>query len=183
MNDSIKDAMIYQGQFGFQAKYATGKALNVGCNSDGAKFRERGGINIDLFRKDDHTGWDLPVDVQADARRLPFGPNSFDSVVLGEILEHMQTHDAVAAMIEAKSVLKAGGRVVATIPHDDRGGPDNIPEYAPGIAAYHYREITRVEFFDWVKAAGLKLVLWAKIVHVWGKEGTGIVAVSNEVAC
>ena len=175
--------MIYQGQFGFQAKYATGKVLNVGCNSDGAKFRERGGVNIDLFRKDDHTGWDLPVDVQADARRLPFKRDSFDSVVLGEILEHMQTVDAVASLREARTVLRSGGRVVATIPHDDRGGPDHIPEYAPGIAAYHYREITRVEFFDWIKAAGLKLVLWAKIVHVWGKEGTGIVAVSSEVAC
>lgn len=177
MNDCLRDPLIYNGQFPFQAKYATGRVLNVGCNSDGAGFRQRGGVNIDLFRKDDHTGWDLPVDAQADARRLPFGKNSFDSVVLGEILEHMQTHDAVASLREAKTVLKPGGRVVATIPHDDRGGPDHIPEYAPGIAAYHYREITRCEFFDWIKAAGLKLIVWGKIVHVWGKEGTGIVAV------
>src|SRR6202522_2245124 len=172
--------MIYQGQFGFQARYATGKVLNVGCNSGGAKFRERGGGNIDLFRKDDHTGWERRLDVQAEARRLPFGPSSSDSVVLGEILEHMQTHDAVESLIEAKKVLKSGGRVVATIPHDDRGGADHIPEYAPGIAAYHYREITRVEFFDWIRAAGLKIQAWAKIVHVWGKTGTGIMAVPRE---
>ena len=177
MNDSIKDPMIYQGQFLFQAKYAIGRALNVGCNSDGACFRDRGGINIDLFRKDDHTGWDLPVHAQADARHLPFKSASFDSVVLGEILEHMQTHDAVSSLREAKTVLRPGGVVVATIPHDDRGGPDHIPEYYPGIAAYHYREITRHEFFDWIRMAGLKLILWAKIVHVWGKEGTGSVAV------
>jgi SAM-dependent methyltransferase len=177
MMDHLKDPLIYNGQFPFQAKYATGRVLNVGSNSDGAGFRQRGGVNIDLFRKDDHTGWDLPVDIQADARKLPFRPNSFDSVVLGEILEHMQTADAVASLKEAKTVLKPGGRIVATIPHDDRGGPDHIPEYAPGIAAYHYREITRCEFFDWLKAAGLKLILWGKIVHVWGKEGTGIVAV------
>lgn len=179
MNDSIKDPIIYDGQFGFQAKYAIGKALNVGANSDGAGFRHRGGINIDLFRKDGHTGWDLPVHAQADARHLPFGPRSFDSVVLGEILEHMQSHDAIASLKEAKTVLKPGGVVVATIPHDDRGGPDHTPEYYPGIAAYHYREITRLELFDWVRKAGLKLTLWAQIVHVWGKNGTGIVAVCS----
>lgn len=177
MNYSIKDPITYDGQYPFQAKYAVGRALNVGSNTDGAGIRHRGGINIDLFRKDDHTGLELPVHAQADARHLPFGPNSFDSVVLGEILEHMQTHDAVASLKEAKTVLRPGGVVVATIPHDDRGGPDHIPEYYPGIAAYHYREITRHEFFDWLKAAGLKLVLWARIVHVWGKDGTGIVAV------
>lgn len=176
MNDSIKDPMIYEGQYPFQAKYAIGKALNVGCNSDGAGIASRGGVNIDLFRKDEHTGLDIPAHALADARRLPFKPNSFDSVVLGEILEHMQTRDAVASLLEAKTVLRPGGVVVATIPHDDRGGPPDAKEYYPGIAAYHYREITRVEFFDWIKAAGLKLTLWARIVHIWGKSGTGIVA-------
>jgi SAM-dependent methyltransferase len=177
MNDSIKDPIVYVGQFPFQAKYGTGKVLNVGCNSDGAGFRSRGGINIDLFSRDEHTGMPIPAHALADARHLPFRPNSFDSVILGEILEHMQTHDAVASLREAKTVLRPGGRVVATIPHDDRGGPENAKEYYPGIAAYHYREITRHEFFDWLKMAGLKLQLWAKITHVWGKTGTGIVAV------
>ena len=50
MNDSIKDPMIYQGQFLFQAKYAVGRALNVGCNTDGAGFRQRGGINGPVIR-------------------------------------------------------------------------------------------------------------------------------------
>jgi SAM-dependent methyltransferase len=177
MNESIKDPMIYEGQYPFQAKYATGKALNVGCNSDGAGVASRGGINVDLFNKDEHTGLMIPAHALADARHLPFKRDSFDSVVLGEILEHMQTKDAVKSLMEAKTVLRPGGRIVATIPHDDRGGPAHAPEYYPGIAAYHYREITRVEFFDWIKAAGLKLVLWARIIHVWGKQGTGVVAV------
>jgi hypothetical protein len=177
MNDSLRDPLIYDGQYPFQAKYATGKVLNVGCNTDGPGFRSRGGINIDLFAKDEHTGLAIPAHALADARRLPFRKNSFESVVLGEILEHMQTHDAVASLREAQTVLQPGGRVVATIPHDDRGGPDHIPEYYPGIAAYHYREITRCEFFEWLMKAKLKLILWAEIVHVWGKRGTGIVAV------
>jgi SAM-dependent methyltransferase len=176
MNDSIKDPMIYQGQFLFQAKYATGKALNVGCNSDGAGIGSRGGINIDLFAHDEHTNQPNAAHALADARHLPFAPKSFDSVVLGEILEHMQTHDAVASLKEAKTVLKPGGVIVATIPHDDRGGPPGAKDYYPGIAAYHYREITRLEFFDWLEMAGLKLQLWARIIHVWGKEGTGVVA-------
>jgi SAM-dependent methyltransferase len=177
MNDSTRDPVTYDGQYPFQSKYATGKALNVGSNTDGAGVALRGGINIDLFRVDEHTGLRIPCHAQADARHLPFRSASFDSVVLGEILEHMQTPDAVASLREAKTVLKPGGVVVATIPHDDRGGPDHIPEYYPGIAAYHYREITRLEFFDWLRMAGLRLILWARIIHVWGKEGTGIVAV------
>lgn len=176
MNESIKDPIVYDGQYPFQAKYAVGKALNVGCNTDGAGIASRGGINIDLFRHDEHTGFKIPCHAQADARYLPFAPNTFDSVVLGEILEHMQTRDAVRSLREARTVLKPGGVVVATIPHDDRGGPPDAKEYYPGIAAYHYREITRSEFFEWVREAGFKLLLWAKIMHVWGKQGTGIVA-------
>jgi SAM-dependent methyltransferase len=176
MNDSIRDPLTYDGQYPFQAKYSVGRCLNVGCNTDGAGIASRGGINIDLFSHDEFTGLRIPAHALADARHLPFKPASFDSVLLGEILEHMQTEDAVASLVEAKTVLRPGGVVVATIPHDDRGGPPGAKDYYPGIAAYHYREITRLEFFDWVKAAGLKLVLWARIVHVWGKEGTGIVA-------
>lgn len=177
MNESMLDPVVYNGQYPFQSKYSTGFILNVGCNTDGAGIAARRGINVDLFSHDDHTGLTIPAHVLADARHLPFGPNVFDTVLLGEILEHMQTPDAVASLKEAKTVLRPGGRVVATIPHDDRGGPPDAKEYYPGIAAYHYREITRLEFFDWLRYAGLKLIHWAKIEHCWGKEGTGVVAV------
>lgn len=176
MSHAIKDPMLYQGQYPFQAKYSEGYILNAGCNTDGAGIAARGGINIDLFAHDEFTGLRIPAHALADARHLPFKQNTFDTVLLGEILEHMQTADAVAALKEAKTVLKPGGRVVATIPHDDRGGPEGAKDYYPGIAAYHYREITRIEFFEWLKKAGLKLTLWAQIKHVWGKMGTGVIA-------
>jgi SAM-dependent methyltransferase len=176
MNDAIRDSHVYDGQYPFQSRYSTGRILNVGCNTDGVGVAARGGVNIDLFSVDEHTGFRIPAHALADARHLPFQPATFDTVLLGEILEHMRAEDAIASLCEAKTVLKNGGRVVATIPHDDRGGPVGAKEYYPGIAAYHYREITRAEFFDWMRYAGLKLVLWAEIVHVWGKKGTGVVA-------
>jgi SAM-dependent methyltransferase len=176
MVSPLQDPTIYQDQFDFQRRYARGRMVNVGCNTDGAGFKQLGGVNVDLFQKDEHTGLAIPADVLADARHLPFKGNSFDSVVLGEILEHMQSHDAIHSLKEARTVLRPGGRIVATIPHDDRGGPAHAPEYYPGIAAYHYREISRQEFFGWIEEAGLKLRLWAQIFYCWGKQGTGIVA-------
>jgi spore maturation protein CgeB/SAM-dependent methyltransferase len=51
----------------------------------------------------------------ADASQLPFKDESFDTVVLGEILEHL-THPA-KVLAEAKRVLRDGGRLVVTVPH------------------------------------------------------------------
>lgn len=181
----LKDPITYRSQWPFQVKYATGKILNVGCNNDGALFRERGAINIDLTTFDECNGQVIPAHALADARALPFRP-VFDSVVLGEILEHFTASDARIALDQARAALKPGGRIVATLPHDNRP-----PEkqgytgmlhvgYAPGVSRYHAREITRIEFFEWLKNAGLRLILWAKIAYTFGIEGTGIVA---EAAC
>lgn len=178
----IFDIHAYKDQFGFQRRHAVGKVLNVGSNNDGAGLG--GGphksINVDLVSKDGNTGWLLPVNVLADARLLPFQP-VFDSVVLGEILEHMETDDAVQTIREAKSVLKDTGRVVITMPHDarrERGSEPPPPSefYAPGIFAYHHRLISRKELFSWVQTAGLAIQLWGTIEYVWGERGTGVVA-------
>src|SRR5271165_10173 len=176
MFEALKDPTVYRSQWPFQIRYATGKILNVGCNNDGGKYAERGAINVDLCLKDECNGQRIPAHVLADARFLPFKASSFDTVVLGEILEHMNAADAVNALCQAKAVLKTGGRIVATIPHDDRkpqeqgyGGMWDM-EYYPGISRYHSREITRFEFFDWMKKAGLKIILWGQIFHMWGKQ-------------
>ena len=102
----VHDSWLYRDQFGFQRKFAFGKVLNVGCNSDGANFGEwPGAVNIDLCTKDTNTGWLIPAHVLADARQLPFA-GQFDTVVLGEILEHLDPQDAIASLTQARQALK-----------------------------------------------------------------------------
>jgi ubiquinone/menaquinone biosynthesis C-methylase UbiE len=87
-----------------QRKLATGKIVNIGCESDPAGFREVGATQVDI----DH--YDLPNFVQADAHNLPFKDDEFDTAVLGDILEHVV--DPVQVLREAGRVAK---KVVCTI--------------------------------------------------------------------
>ena len=181
-----QDTAIYRDQFTFQRLHAIGKVANVGCNTDGARFGDvAGAINVDIQVVDRVTAFRLPVNVLADARCLPFRA-VFDSVVLGEILEHMEREDAVTALEQARRALKPGGRVVITMPHDARrdAGALETPRgdaqfYAPGIYAYHYRSISKGELFGWIEEAGLVPQLWARIHYVWGEVGSGVVAVAG----
>lgn len=188
------DHTPYSDQFMFQRRFALGKILNVGCNTDGANLGKRpDAVNIDLFRKDAFTGLDIPAHVLADARKLPFANGCFDTVVLGEILEHFQPEDAKRALREAMRMLRShgprpgpidAGRVIVTMPHDPREGHEAQgfngdhfrQEYIPGIAAYHYRYIGPEELFAWVEACGFAVWLQGTINYPWGGvHGTGLV--------
>ena len=179
----INATEIYRDQFTFQRVHSVGRILNVGSNNDGAALkRDLGAVNLDLRRVDHVTHKVMAVDVLGDARALPFREH-FDTVVLGEILEHMERADAVIALAEARRTLKPGGRVVITMPHDRRrdAGTLETPAgeakfYAPGIYAYHYRSISKAELFGWIVEAGLQPELWARIHYVWGEVGSGVVA-------
>jgi SAM-dependent methyltransferase len=51
-----------------------------------------------------------------DVTRLPFADNSFDKMILSEVLEHLP--DERAALIEAWRVLRPGGILAITVPHN-----------------------------------------------------------------
>jgi SAM-dependent methyltransferase len=57
---------------------------------------------------------DVPLQ-QANLYHLPYADNSFDAVILSEILEHVD--DDVAGLREAYRVLKPNGVVAVTVPH------------------------------------------------------------------
>ncbi len=52
--------------------------------------------------------------VNADALDLPFPTNSFDRVIVSEVLEHIW--DDERALVEIVRVLRPGGRLAATVP-------------------------------------------------------------------
>jgi ubiquinone/menaquinone biosynthesis C-methylase UbiE len=80
------------------------------CKIIGAELDE------DVIRKAQanvgHLG--IPL-VRANIYGLPFPDNTFDAVILSEILEHID--DDVAGLREAYRVLKPGGIVAITVPH------------------------------------------------------------------
>lgn len=64
-------------------------------------------------------GAPLPVfPATADAYRLPFRDDAFDLVYLSEVVEHLQ--NPVAALREARRVIKPEGAVLVSVPHDEK---------------------------------------------------------------
>jgi spore maturation protein CgeB/SAM-dependent methyltransferase len=65
----------------------------------------------------------------ADATDLPFPDESFDTVILGEILEHLVHPHRV--LEQAKRVLRNEGRLVVTVPYGLNAFPDHKCTYYP----------------------------------------------------
>lgn len=89
----------------FQLEWVVGSILDVGCGEEPVEFMgDVVRLDLEPQRTDD-------LFVQADAGCLPFCDRSFDTVVLGDILEHVP--DPAAVVREAARV--AAYRIVATI--------------------------------------------------------------------
>jgi SAM-dependent methyltransferase len=86
--------------------------------------------------------YDIPNFVQGSLLNIPFGDKHFGIVVLGEILEHCKWESALRILQEARRVLKNDGRVVVTVPLDDRPKeiqhpPHLLIEWEGGITSWH----------------------------------------------
>ncbi len=168
-------------QFAFQHKHAQGHILNVGCDTDPSDFASRGAVNVDINEVSPGSGKPNPIQVKADARDLPF-ENEADTVVLGDILEHMGDADILRCLQSAKRALRGDGRVVVTIPDDHRPpeqqhtmGQAPPPEYTRGSSCYHLRSIPTAHIVALVEEAGLRPTVVQEIDYTHFL-GTGIVA-------
>ncbi|GAI93516.1 unnamed protein product [marine sediment metagenome] len=88
---------------------AEGKVLDVGC-AGGENFK---GTRFEVIYTDINE-FPLPNFMCADAHHLPFNDNSFDSVVLGELLEHVT--NPLQVLKEATRVSRK--KVIFTVPNE-----------------------------------------------------------------
>lgn len=168
-------------QFAFQLKHAEGRVLNVGCADDPAGFGRHGGVNLDAMAEIPWSKKPTAAHVIHDARRpLPKAIGKFDSVVLGDILEHLADADAVRILRNAKAVLNKGGLVVITCPEDHRPVGQQHDKaghrYPTGESAYHERPVTRGVIRGWLAKAGLRRKLGYELDYAHCS-GHGVVAV------
>lgn len=124
-------------QFSFQHRHMEGRTLNIGANADSAELRSRGAVNVDMHAIDPNTDWVNSVHALADAFALPFPDGSFDTAILGDIIEHCKTDEDARQMVaEAKRV---ASRVIITCPEDYRNLMPGVTERHEGQVDYSDR--------------------------------------------
>ena len=102
--------------------------LDIGVG-DGtfARLAARRGLRIHILDPDagaiERARTELALGDRARAgfgQKIPWPDGSFDAVVLSEVLEHLDDATLQATLGEVARVLRRGGRVIGTVPADDR---------------------------------------------------------------
>lgn len=171
-------------QFAFQHKHAQGRILNVGCDADVTNFTARGAVNMDVLLESPITHARNPAHILHDAREpFPDSIGRFDSIILGDILEHLTPADGVRALANAAAVLNNGGKVIVTVPDDGNRTileqhlcAHGATEYAPGVNAFHHRQITQDDVYGQLRDAGLEPIQYQALDYTFAG-GHGVVAV------
>jgi len=105
----------------FREALGTGKrVLDLGCRSGALTRHFLDGntvVGLDVDAAALAKAAELGIEpVQANVEEpLPFGDGSFDAVVAGELLEHLQFPDVLVA--EARRILRPGGVLVGSVPN------------------------------------------------------------------
>lgn len=117
---SVQAGFRILNRFDFQRIFARGTVLNIGVYDDPAKlWRDFGAVNLDI---NDLSPWYPERFVHAKAERITqfFKAKSFDTAILGDVLEHVE--DPFGLLMKS---LFVAHRVVITVPskeHDVRYG-------------------------------------------------------------
>ncbi len=123
------------------ASRCAGSVLEVGANDGFVTqcIREKGlsvialELSSDAIRKAlEQFGDDFPI-IQGDVHQLPFQANSFDTVVAGEVLEHLENPGL--GLAELFRVCRPEGKVILSLPigHYWLGEPTHVWEIGGGV--------------------------------------------------
>ena len=137
--------------------------LDVGCG-DGITTKKAGAIGMDLDRGD----------VKGSVYSLPFKSGSFGTVLLLEVIEHLEAPER--AMGEISRALKTNGRIIVVFPNDavfkiawalflmwgevfrDRG---HLRQWAPGRA----RDVVKWSGFRVIETRSIPFRFWPFSLH------------------
>jgi ubiquinone/menaquinone biosynthesis C-methylase UbiE len=142
------------------ARSFAGKVLDVGAGIGEflESYKDSVGIDKDFAAVSYCTSKGLEC-VQADAHRLPFHDDSFDGVLLNNLLEHIEDPDTV--MGEIRRVLKDGGKLVMELPGKKGFYFDET----------HVRFWTREEIVMFLERHGFRNIVTHYFPLPWGKAG------------
>ncbi|MBI3992232.1 MAG: class I SAM-dependent methyltransferase [Candidatus Lambdaproteobacteria bacterium] len=92
---------------------------------------------------------------------IPFADESFDVVVMSEVLEHLDDEILKLGLAEVKRVLKPGGMLLATVPYQEELGANTVVFPDCGKVFHkvgHVQSFDRKKMTDLIQGAGLKTV-------------------------
>jgi len=166
------DCRYFYSQYAFQQKYAFGDILNIGCDDDSSDFKGlRDAVNFDVTQNEKNN-----VDVIGDARNniqsyfvdeQQETCTKFDTIIVGDLIEHLSHEDAIKILKNAREVLKSNedARIIITCPSDKRSKEEQNPTldvnsaYKNGVSHFH-RYINENEFLQIIEESGLKIELY-----------------------
>lgn len=106
---------IYEFVVDAKGKYVRGGVLDFGCGNKPYEclFQCEEYIGCDIYESG-HNSNDKKVDVFYDGHTLPFNSESFDTILITQVLEHVQNFDEIFK--ELVRVLKKNGIFIITVP-------------------------------------------------------------------
>ncbi len=110
-----------------------GRVLDVGAGDNRLVLLYKNGVGVDVYN------WEPSLTIIQDAARLPFEEGSFDTVCMLACLNHIPNREK--ALVEARRVLKPGGRLVLTMIDPWIGYLSHLPHEESHVRGMHEGEV------------------------------------------
>jgi SAM-dependent methyltransferase len=150
--DRVLDLGCGGGRHAFEC-YRRGARV-VALDRDGEEIREVARWFAAMKEEGEAPEGSSAVAMEGDALHLPFPDESFDVVIVSEVMEHVPDDKGVLA--EMVRVLRPGGRIAVTVP---RYGPEKIcwalSDAYHEVEGGHIRIYRAGELLDRIREAGL----------------------------